>query len=192
MPAGLAADPVCGMAVEVDLAVHKSEFEGVTYLFCGPGCKKAFDDDPVPYRDGIAATPPELRDRKPIRKHVLICGGGDCAKRGQEADKMRRQFRRELFRIGRLHGGTLPGDIRVATTSCVGGCGNGPMLAVYPEGVFYGGVRSTDVDRIIRDHLLNDTVIDDRYLFRTMPASEVPTPDDRNETDARLEGGDDR
>ena len=37
-----ATDPVCGMSVEVRPGALSSEREGVTYYFCGPGCKAAF------------------------------------------------------------------------------------------------------------------------------------------------------
>lgn len=39
-------DPVCGMEVEVEKAQYRSEYEGESYYFCGPGCKHEFDEDP--------------------------------------------------------------------------------------------------------------------------------------------------
>ena len=42
----MARDPVCGMIIDADAAAGKSEYNGVTYYFCAPGCKKAFDRDP--------------------------------------------------------------------------------------------------------------------------------------------------
>ena len=39
-------DPVCEMDVDPDSAAGKSEYEGKTYYFCSPGCKKQFDDNP--------------------------------------------------------------------------------------------------------------------------------------------------
>ncbi len=39
-------DPVCGMTVDPKTAQWKSEYEGKTYYFCAPGCKKEFDRDP--------------------------------------------------------------------------------------------------------------------------------------------------
>lgn len=39
-------DPVCGMKVDPKTAAGKSEYEGNTYYFCSPGCKKSFDKDP--------------------------------------------------------------------------------------------------------------------------------------------------
>ncbi len=47
----VAIDRVCGMEVEVETAVHVSEYNGVKYYFCGKGCKLDFDDDPERYLD---------------------------------------------------------------------------------------------------------------------------------------------
>jgi len=45
----MARDPVCGMEVQEATAAATSVYEGATYYFCNPGCKKTFDDDPVKY-----------------------------------------------------------------------------------------------------------------------------------------------
>jgi hypothetical protein len=45
-----ARDPVCGMTVSRDSDL-RSEWEGTTYYFCGPGCKARFDADPARYVD---------------------------------------------------------------------------------------------------------------------------------------------
>jgi len=47
-----ATDPVCGMAVEVEGARHVSRSGGRTYYFCGPGCRRRFQDDPDAYTSG--------------------------------------------------------------------------------------------------------------------------------------------
>jgi Cu+-exporting ATPase len=39
-------DPVCGMEVDVETAKYRSQYQGETYYFCGPGCKHEFDEDP--------------------------------------------------------------------------------------------------------------------------------------------------
>ncbi|HEY4688577.1 MAG TPA: YHS domain-containing protein [Anaerolineae bacterium] len=39
-------DLVCGMEVDPKTAAGKTEYQGQTYYFCSPGCKKAFDKDP--------------------------------------------------------------------------------------------------------------------------------------------------
>ncbi len=42
-------DPVCGMEVDPKQAAGKSEYQGQTYYFCSPGCKKTFDNEPAKY-----------------------------------------------------------------------------------------------------------------------------------------------
>ena len=45
----MAKDLVCNMEVDEKTAKYKSEYEGATYYFCAPGCKKAFDNNPEKY-----------------------------------------------------------------------------------------------------------------------------------------------
>lgn len=45
----MAIDPVCGMEVDESNAQWTSEYEGKTYYFCAPGCKRSFDNDPQNY-----------------------------------------------------------------------------------------------------------------------------------------------
>ncbi len=48
-PAQAANDPVCGMTVAADSASRPLKYEGVTYYFCGSGCRRAFEQDPAAY-----------------------------------------------------------------------------------------------------------------------------------------------
>lgn len=42
-------DPVCKMVVDEKTAKWKSDYQGRSYYFCAPGCKKAFDTNPQKY-----------------------------------------------------------------------------------------------------------------------------------------------
>jgi YHS domain-containing protein len=47
-----AIDPVCGMTVDIVSATARdlvAEHDGMTYYFCGRGCKLDFGDDPGRY-----------------------------------------------------------------------------------------------------------------------------------------------
>ncbi|MDA0734153.1 MAG: YHS domain-containing protein [Chloroflexi bacterium] len=45
-----AVDPICQMDVNTDNpSGGQSEYQGTTYYFCAPGCKRAFDQDPEKY-----------------------------------------------------------------------------------------------------------------------------------------------
>jgi Cu+-exporting ATPase len=43
---GIAIDPVCGMRVVMEGALHVTEYQGTTYYFCGRGCRLDFEEDP--------------------------------------------------------------------------------------------------------------------------------------------------
>jgi YHS domain-containing protein len=45
----IGTDPVCGMPVDPVTAPHTAEYEGRTYAFCAPGCRKAFQRNPAQY-----------------------------------------------------------------------------------------------------------------------------------------------
>jgi len=44
-----AVDPVCGMTVPAGPSSLPLEHDGVTYYFCGAGCRRAFEQDPAAY-----------------------------------------------------------------------------------------------------------------------------------------------
>ena len=45
----MAKDPVCNMDIEEGTAAMTSEYHGMPYYFCSPGCKESFDKDPERY-----------------------------------------------------------------------------------------------------------------------------------------------
>ena len=94
---------------------------------------------------------PHLHAHRPLAKHVLVCGNTDCADRGSLAllDALRRSVKDE----GRAR------EIKVTRTSCMGRCGEGPTVAVYPDGVWYRGVRELDAPDLVREHLLGDRLV---------------------------------
>ncbi|MBU4220400.1 MAG: YHS domain-containing protein [Euryarchaeota archaeon] len=55
-------DPICGMQVDENTAQYKTEYNGDTYYFCAPGCKKAFDAEPEKY---MKSRPVGMGDKKP-------------------------------------------------------------------------------------------------------------------------------
>ena len=42
-------DPVCKMEVDPATAEWKSDYNGKTFYFCAPGCKRSFEKDPEKY-----------------------------------------------------------------------------------------------------------------------------------------------
>jgi len=50
-------------------------------------------------------------------------------------------------------------DIRVTRAGCMGRCGEGPTVAVYPDGIWYRQVGEDDADELVREHLLADRLV---------------------------------
>lgn len=96
---------------------------------------------------------------KPL-KHVFVCTQsrppehprGSCAAKGS-ADVLQefaQQFEQRQFW----------GRYAVTGSGCLGTCGTGPSVLVYPEGVMYGNVTKEDVTAIIEEHLLGDKPVE--------------------------------
>lgn len=71
---------------------------------------------------------------------------GCCTARGGAA--VRDAFKAELHRRG------LKGVVRANGAGCLDACAHGPSVVVYPEAVWYGGVRPEDVPEIVERHLI--------------------------------------
>jgi (2Fe-2S) ferredoxin len=63
---------------------------------------------------------------------------------------------------------------RACTSSCLGRCDEGPVLVIYPEGIWYSYKTYTDIDEIIEQHLLQDIVVT-RLQIPTEPALPIVT-----------------
>lgn len=94
---------------------------------------------------------PHRHAHRPLTKHVLVCGNIDCADGG--SIPLIDALRRALKDAGRQD------DIRVTRTSCMGRCGEGPTVAVYPDGIWYRKVRPEDAEEVVREHLLADRLV---------------------------------
>lgn len=52
-----------------------------------------------------------------------------------------------------------PLSAHVATTRCLGRCPNGPVVAVYPDKVWYSYADDADLEEIVTEHLGNGRVV---------------------------------
>jgi len=94
---------------------------------------------------------PHVHAHKPVKKHVLVCGNADCADRGSLS--LVETLRRMLKDAGRH------ADIKITRTSCMGRCGEGPTVVVYPDGIWYRAVTDADARELCDEHLLADRLV---------------------------------
>ena len=92
--------------------------------------------------------------------HLFFCvnqrddGRGCCADAG--AQVLRDYAKQRVKELG-LAG---PGKVRVNMAGCLDRCGSGPVVVVYPEGVWYKVESKSDVDELIESHLLSRKPVD--------------------------------
>lgn len=55
----------------------------------------------------------------------------------------------------------LSGEVVINNTGCFGICDKGPIVVVYPEGVWYGNVKPEDVERIFDEHFEGGIPVED-------------------------------
>lgn len=93
----------------------------------------------------LSAAPAQRHAHAPIRKHLLTCVNRECVAQGSAAlvAELRQKLKRRNLDI----------TIQTTKTSCLRRCGDGPLLVVYPDGVWYRRVRPQDLDEIVEEHL---------------------------------------
>ena len=90
------------------------------------------------------------------RANILCCAGTGCtANRSQEVFE---KFTEALQEYG------LEAEVNVIKTGCFGLCQKGPIVAVYPDKVFYAHVKPEDASRIVAEHLYKGRPVTDLQL----------------------------
>ncbi len=50
--------------------------------------------------------------------------------------------------------------VRINTAGCLNRCAQGPIMVIYPEGIWYQYHNQADVDEIIDQHLVNGQIVE--------------------------------
>ena len=93
--------------------------------------------------------------------HVFVCGNarapdhprGSCDPDGRQA--LRDAFKKALKKAG------VAATTRANHAGCLDQCEHGPVVVIYPQGVWYGRVGPEDATRIVERTIVAGEVIDD-------------------------------
>ncbi len=102
-------------------------------------------------------------------KHIFVCNNkrppghprGCCQDQGSM--DVWQGFAEELDNRG------LYETVRITGTTCVGPCGRGSVVIVYPDNVWYGNVKPEDIKEIFESHIVGDKPVERLVI----PAAEV-------------------
>jgi (2Fe-2S) ferredoxin len=101
----------------------------------------------------------------PYARHVLICVGQYCDPEGK-AERLYRQLARMLGELGQYDN---PERVKRGITPCLGVCYGGPLLVVYPDGIWYHDLDEAKLQRIVDEHLRDGNVVEE-YVFHRLGA----------------------
>jgi (2Fe-2S) ferredoxin/ubiquinone/menaquinone biosynthesis C-methylase UbiE len=124
---------------------------------------------------------------EPFRHHVFVCtqekpeGVTSCPSNGSW--QVLRALESQVIAQG------LDNDVQLSTCGCLGLCDEGPILIVYPEGVWYRKVREGDVPEIVSSHLRDGKIVD-RLAWTDAAAMKAMSAEHRDHFRAMLKARD--
>jgi cob(I)alamin adenosyltransferase len=117
-------------------------------------------------------------------RHVFICTHGDCA--DPEAGE---QLKLRFLALNREHGLNKLGNperVKCSLADCLGVCSLGPILTVYPEGIWYHQVDEARLERIYKEHILGGRPVEE-YIFHRLYSGEERTEEGRGAEETRAQ-----
>ena len=103
---------------------------------------------------------------KTYRTHLMVCAGTGCVACGSL------QLRERL--AAELESRNLSDEVQLVITGCNGFCAEGPIVVVYPEGIFYKKLTPEDVPFLVEEHFLKGRTVQ-KFLY-TAPSAKEKVP----------------
>lgn len=100
------------------------------------------------------------------RIELMLCTGTGCVAGG--AFHIKDALEKELEKQG------LKDEVTVVQTGCNGFCGQGPLMVVEPEKIFYGWLKPEDIPYLIQEHFLKGRPVK-KFMF-VPPELKEPLP----------------
>ncbi len=94
------------------------------------------------------------------KRKILICAGTGCLSAGSA--QLKEAFLKEI------------GKKKLISSGCHGFCEQGPIVVIYPEGVFYPHLAEENVPLIIEKHILKGEFIEEFFYTDPVSGEKVP------------------
>lgn len=90
-------------------------------------------------------------------RHLFLCMGPDCC-RPKDAEKLWEVIKQRVRETG-VHAMRTKAE-------CFRICTGGPWVVVYPEGVWYGDMDVKRFERVLNEHLIGGTPVEEWVVAR--------------------------
>ncbi len=94
------------------------------------------------------------------RHHIFVCTGSKCSP-NQQGQALYDHLKNRLKQLG-LSQTAQP--VMRSNSSCLGVCQDGPIVCIYPEGIWYHHIDETRLERILQEHIIQGQPVTD-YIF---------------------------
>lgn len=98
-------------------------------------------------------------------RSVMVCGGTGCT--SSDSNKIIAALEQEVAGRG------IQTQVEIVRTGCFGLCELGPVVIVYPEGIFYSRVEVKDIPALVEQHLVNGKPYDKKIYEKTRQGDEL-------------------
>jgi len=100
------------------------------------------------------------------RIELMLCTGTGCVAGG--SFRIKQALEEEMARHG------LKDEVSLVPTGCNGFCGQGPLVVVMPDNIFYGWLKTEDIPFLVQEHFLKGRPV--KKLMFTPPEKKEPIP----------------
>ncbi len=100
------------------------------------------------------------------RMQFMMCAGTGCMASGSL--EVREALEKELAKRN------LQDEVQIIMTGCNGFCAMGPLVVVYPEGIFYNQVKPEHAPLIVEEHVLKGRIVEQLLFKEEMAKDRVP------------------
>ncbi len=99
-------------------------------------------------------------------KHLMICGGTAC--HATHSREVKKALIQEIEDRG------ISGRVKIIETGCNGFCAQGPVMTIYPDGVFYVKLQPENIKDIIEQHILGGNPVEEFCYYDAASNSRIP------------------
>ena len=94
-----------------------------------------------------------------FKKHIFVCNNKrDPSTHRKCCGDSGNQIRSEIAK--RIHEECVTTTVRANKCGCLDGCELGPVVVIYPQNIWYGGVTPADTDEIFERSILKNEIIE--------------------------------